>query len=227
MKQRIFNTILLISCISLFCSCKKDYADDGGISDAHVNMTTYDYLKSKPIFSSLVTLIDRGGFKDQINGNITFFATTNYGVDEYLKAMKNIRAAELGDENITYTLDSIPMFRVDSLKTYMFDGNLGRENLSIKGKIYPSLYGEIPDVQFKIGLNRIFSYGSYVDYIDLVYYTKVIGTDDSQEPDLSAIPDDQLDKSATVQSSGIITTTGVVHALDGYHRLFFNTDKID
>lgn len=226
MKKNNITTLLIIGALVFFSSCKKDYTDNGGVSDAHVNMTTYDYLKSKPIFSSLVTLIDRGGFKDKINGNTTFFATTNYGVDEYLKAMKNIRAIELGDENITYTLDSIPMFRVDSLQTYMFDGALGRDKLSVKGAFFPSLYGDIPDVRFKLWLNRSFAYGSYVDYVDYVVYSKVIGTDDSQEPDINAVPEAEKDKSVTVQSSGIITTNGVVHILDGYHRLFFNTNSI-
>ncbi|MFT3748161.1 MAG: hypothetical protein QM768_07580 [Agriterribacter sp.] len=227
MKKNIQQILFFTCALLLMSSCKKGYVTDGGVSDAHVNMTTYDFLKSKPIFSSLVTLIDRAGLKETINSNCTFFATTNYGVDEYLKAMKNIRAIELDDENITYTLDSIPMFRVDSLKTYIFDGQLGRDVLTTAGKFYPSKYGDIPDVQFKLWLNRTFGYGSYVDYVDYVVYTKVIGTDDSKELDINNIPESQKDKSSTIQSSGILTTNGVVHVLDGYHRLFFNTDKID
>lgn len=227
MKKNIFQLILFVNTLFFLTSCKKDFAADGGVSDAHVNMTTYDYLKSKPIFSSLVTLIDRAGLKDVINSNCTFYATTNYGVDEYLKAMKNIRAAELDDENITYTLDSIPMFRVDSLKTYIFDGQLGRDVLTTSGKMYPSKYGEIPNVQFKLWLDRTFAYGAYVDYLDYVTYTKVIGTDDAKEPDIDDIPVEERDQSVYAQSSGIITTNGVVHVLDGYHRLFFNTDNKD
>ncbi|PVD51332.1 hypothetical protein DC498_15770 [Terrimonas sp.] len=225
MKKIIIQSILLTGLLFMFASCKKEFAADGGVSDAHVNMTTYDYLKSKPIFSSLVTLIDRAGLKDMVNSNCTFFATTNYGIDEYLKAMKNIRAVELDDENITYTLDSIPLFRVDSLKTYIFDGQLGRDALTTSGKYYTSKYGDIPNVQFKLWLDRTYNYGAYVDYVDYVAYTKIIGTDDSKELDINDIPVEERDKTVYVQSSGIITTNGVVHALDGYHRLFFNTDN--
>lgn len=210
-----------------FSSCKKDYKNDGGVSDPHVNMTTYDFLKSQAQFSSLVTLIDRAGLKDAINGNVTFFATTNYGVDEYLKAMKNKRAIELNDENITYTLDSIPLWRLDSLKTYIFDGKINREDMTVKGKYYPTEFGPIPNTQFMINLNRSYSYTNYVQYVDYVVYTKVIGTLDSDEPDPLAIPDDQVDKSVYCQTSGIITTNGILHVLDGYHRLFFNTDPIN
>jgi len=208
-------------------SCKKEYRNGGEVSNPNVNMTTYDFLKSRPQFSSLVTLIDRAGLKDAINGKTTFFATTNYGVDEYLKAMKNKRAIELNDENITYTLDSIPLWRIDSLKTYIFDGAINRKDITVKGSFYPSMFGTIPNVQFRINMNRIYQYTNYVDYVDYVVYSKVIGTLDSDEPDPTQIPDDQVDKAAYCQTSGIVTTNGIVHVLDGYHRLFFNTDPID
>ena len=49
-------------------SCKKnDYKNDGGIHQAKVNMTTYEYLSSKPIFDSLVKAIDLAGLKDLVN----------------------------------------------------------------------------------------------------------------------------------------------------------------
>jgi hypothetical protein len=220
-----FNSLLLVLTLLLF-SCKKDYVNDGGTADPHVNMTTYDFLKSKPQFSSLVKLIERAGLKDAVNGNVTFFATTNYGVDEYLKAMKNIRAIELNNENITYTLDSIPLWRLDSLKTYLFDGKINREQMTVKGKYYPSQFGPITGVQFRINLDRVFGYTNYVDYVDYVVYSKVIGTLDSDELDPKKIPPDQVDKASYCQTSGIITTNGIVHVLDGYHRLFFNNDDI-
>lgn len=226
MKKLTSNLIMMICAIAIFSSCKKDYKSGGRVSDPHVNMTTYDYLNSKPQFSSFVKLINRAGLKDVINGNVTLFATTNYGVDEYLKAMKNKRAIELNDENITYTLDSIPLWRLDSLKTYIFDGNLNRDQLTTKGKYYPSKFGTIPDVQFRINLDRIYQYTNYVDYVDYVMYSKVIGTLDEDEADPSSIPDDQVDKVAYIQTSGIITTNGIVHVLEGYHRLFFNADPI-
>jgi len=173
-----------------------------------------------------VKLIERAGLKDAVNGSVTFFATTNYGVDEYLRAMKNIRAIELNDENITYTLDSIPLWRLDSLKTYIFDGKINREQMTVKGKYYPSQFGSITGTQFRINLNRVYQYTSYVDYVDYVVYSKVIGTLDADELDPKKIPPDQVDKGSFCQTSGIITTNGIVHVLDGYHRLFFNNDPI-
>ena len=208
-------------------SCKKNYAVDGGKANPNVNMSTYDYLNSNSQFSSLVHLIDRAGLKDSINAECTFFATTNYGVDEYLQAMKIKRSIELNDENITYTLDSIPLTNLDSLKTYIFHGKITRDNMTLKGKYYPNEFGPIPNVQYMIRLNRVYQYTAYVDYVDYVVYSKVIGTLDTDVIDPTTIPADQVDKTVYVQTSGIITTNGVIHVLDGYHRLFFNSDPIN
>lgn len=221
-----FYSLLFLMTISLF-SCKKDYVTDGGRSKAEVNMTTFDFLKSDPQFSSLVRLIERAGLKDAVNGSSTFFATTNYGVDEYLLAMKNKRAIELNDENIIYTLDSIPLWRLDSLKTYIFDGKINREQMTLKGKYYPSNFGPIGSVQFRINLNRQFAYTDYVDYVEYVVFSKVYGTLDEDEPDPKLIPEGMVDKAVYCQTSGIITTNGVLHVLNGFHRLFFNNDPIN
>jgi hypothetical protein len=219
------NIFLLFAVVGL-ASCKKNYIDDGGTSNPNVNMTTYDFLKSDTLFTDLVHLIDRAGLKETVNGNITFFATTNYGVQDYLKAMKQRRAVELGDENISYTLDSIPLANLDSLKTYMFDGKLGRDQITLQGKLYNSLFGAIPNVQYLIKMTRTFEYTAYVDHVDYVTYVKVFGTRDDMVLDPTTIPADQVDRSVTCQTSGIITTTGVIHVLDGFHRLLFNNDVL-
>ena len=226
--MKIVNTLFILILIASFTSCKKSYLDDGGKSDPHVNMTTYDYLKSQPLFSDLVHLIDRAGLKETVNGKITFFATTNYGVEDYLKAMKQRRSIELGDENITYTLDSIPLVNLDSLKTYMFEGAINRDQMTLEGKLYDSKFGSIPNVQYLIRLVRTFdsNYTPYVDHVDYVTYTKVYGTRDDKVLDPTTIPPDQVDVGVTCQTSGIITTTGIVHVLDGFHRLLFNNDVL-
>jgi len=219
------NVFLLIV-VAGFASCKKSYVDDGGKSNPNVNMTTYDFLKSDTLFADLVHLIDRAGLKETVNGDITFFATTNYGVQDYLKAMKQRRAVELGDENITYTLDSIPLSNLDSLKTYMFAGKINRNQITLQGQLYNSLFGAIPNVQYLIKMTRTFEYNAYVDHVDYVTYVKVYGSRDDQALDPTSIPPDQVDQGTTCQTSGIVTTTGVVHVLGGFHRLLFNNDVL-
>lgn len=226
--KHIFASLLVLLTAASLVSCNKDsYKEDGGTHNPKVNMTTYDYLKSKPQFSSLVHLIDRAGLKETVNGNITFFATTNYSVDEFVQARYNRRAIELNDENIIYTLDSLPLQEVkDSLKMYMYNGDLGREKLTVDGKFYPNLLGEIPNVSFYIRLRRTQEYGSYIDHVDYIRFTKVIGTRDETEPDQSTIPNKDKDMGYDCQTTGIITTTGTIHVMPNNHRLFFNTEKL-
>lgn len=228
MKHITISLLILVMAGSLV-SCNKDsYKNDGGTHNPKVNMTTYDYLKSKPQFSSLVHLIDRAGLKEAVNANnITFFACTNYSVDEFVKARYNRRAIELNDENIIYTLDSLPQQEIkDSLKMYMFTGDLGRDKLTTTGKTYQSQLGVIPNVSFYIKLRRTQDYSSYIDHVDYINFTKVIGTRDETVLDPSTIPQQERDMSYDCQTTGIITTTGIIHVMSNYHRLFFNTEKL-
>ena len=218
--------ISILVALMAFTSCKKNYVDDGGKSTPNVNMTTYDFLKSDTLFADLVHLIDRAGLKETVNGNITLFATTNYGIQSYLKAMKQRRAVELGTENFTYTLDSIPMVNLDSLKTYMFDGKINRDQITVQGKLYNSLFGPIPNVQYLIKMTRTLDYSAYVDHVDYVTYYKVYGSRDDLELDPKTIPPALQDVGVTCQTSGIVTTTGIVHVLSGFHRLLFNNDLL-
>lgn len=223
------NILVYLSLILLaLTACKKnDYKRDGGPSDPNVNLSTYDYLKSNRNFDSLVKVIDRAGLKDAVNGNVTFFATTNYGIAEYVKAKKNQKAIQIGMENFDFGIKDIPVKELnDSLKTYLFAGKINRDQMTVGGKLYTSLLGTIPNVQYLIKLRRSYEYTQYLNYVDYVTYTKVIGTRDDQETDQSAIPDSQKDKAADCQTSGIITTNGIVHVLNGYHRLFFNAQSL-
>ncbi|RYF13070.1 MAG: hypothetical protein EOO42_19335, partial [Flavobacteriales bacterium] len=107
MKIRNIYSIGIIALVALITisSCQKDdYINDGGkILTGRVNMTTYDYLKSNKKFDSLVKIIDQAGMKDEINGNITFFATTNYGAADYVSAKKQEKITQVGDENIKFS----------------------------------------------------------------------------------------------------------------------------
>lgn len=223
-----YITLCVGLAVLMLCACKKDsYINDGGKSSAYVDMTTYDFLKSNSKFDSLVKVIDQAGLKDAINGNITFFATTNYGIVDYVAAKKNQKAIEIGNENFDFGIKDLPAKELsDSLKTYMFDGKINRDNITLAGKLYNTLLGPIPNVQYMIKFRRSFDYGSYLDHVDYVTYTKVIGTRDDQEPNQDAIPDDQKDRATDCQTSGIITKTGIVHVLNGNHRLFFNAQSL-
>lgn len=227
MNKSIFS--LLLALVLLQAACKKDaYKNDGGVAQAKVDMTTYDYLKSKPQFSSLVRLIDRANMQQTLNGNITFFAVTNYGVNDWVSAKRQQRIIELNNENITYTIDSIPVaYFKDSLLTYMFAGKINRDSITVAGRLYNSLQGVIKDTSYLIKLRRVTdSYTDYLNYVEYVNFTRVIGTRDDLVTDPRTIPASQKDVTYDCQTSGIISNTGIIHVIDGYHRLFFNTQPL-
>ncbi|MGY4386376.1 hypothetical protein ACVWYN_003429 [Pedobacter sp. UYP24] len=221
--------ICIVFCMVILASCKKDdYKNDGGLSKAYVDMTTYDYLKSNPKFDSLVKVIDRAGLKDAVNGSVTFFVTTNYGIVDYVKAKKNERAQQVGNENINFGIKDIPVKELsDSLKTYLFAGQINRDQITVSGTLYNSLLGVTPNIQYMIRMRRSFDYSNYLNYVDYVNYVKVIGTVDANELNPNTIPDNQRDKVVEVQTSGIVTRTGIIHVLSGNHRLFFNAMPLD
>lgn len=204
-------------------SCENDdYINDGGTASPYVEMTTYDFLASHPKFDSLVAIIDRAGLKDLVNSDITFFATTNYGVAPYVSAKKQKKVAELGDENIDFGIDDISTAELDSLKMYMFDGPINREQLNTEGTYYTNKFGNIDDVQFMIKLLRVTS--TYSGHIDYLNFTWVSGTLDADEPDGTEIPSEEQDLSYSCQTSGIITMTGILHVMPDNHRLMFNRE---
>lgn len=224
MQTRITYFLFILTLAAGLFSCKKDdYKNDGGLHKANVNMTTYDYLKQHGSFDSLIKAIDLAGLKDAVNGNITFFAVPDWGVRAYLAIKKKEKIIQTGDENISfYMADLDANVLRDSLKLYMFPETIKRENLSITGKYYQSLMGPLAaDTRLYIKLRRINNYNAYIDHVDYINFTKVVGTLDTDEPDPTAIPPEFVDESVDCQTSGIFTTTGTLHVLSNYHTLFF------
>ena len=226
----IYNTgMIMIVMLLVITSCKKDdYANDGGkILTNRVNMTTYDYLKSNHKFDSLIKIIDKAGMKDQINGNITFFATTNYGAAEYVSAKKQQKIVQTGNENIKFSIaDLDPNELKDSLKMYMFEGKITRNQLNTDGRLFNCMLGPMNGITWLVKLRRSNNYSQYLDYVEYLNFTKVIGTRDDLEADQASIPQDRRDISVDCQTSNIITTTGILHVTNNYHRLFFNAGKL-
>ena len=91
--------------IASFVSCKKDdYFIGGSLHNAQFNGTTYEYLKTNPLFDTLLLLIDKTGLKDEVNAaNTTFFAPTDYAIKKYVKdIVQERKRLETGDENLVF-----------------------------------------------------------------------------------------------------------------------------
>ena len=206
--KRIF---IFLAVVIAFYACNNDYLDDGGISDPNVDMTTFDFLKSHPELDTLALLIEKGGFKDAVNGPVTLFAPNNHSVNNYVNAvLSDLRQI---DPNAQFTVDSIP---VDTIQKYMgayiFDGLITRDDLDEEGQIYISLNGE----ERKLSLEPISTYNNWLSTpAEIVYYTVKVGEWDDLD-----IPGDPTDDKVTVRTSNIHTTNGIVHVLQGGYTLF-------
>ncbi len=221
-KLKIFTAkagwgILLITL--LFAACKKDDHFLGGTpTNDHTDLTTYDYLKTNANFDTLILLIDKAGLKETINSDVTFVAPTDYSIKQFLGVRTTQLQKELNDENVKYTIDSLkaPELR-DSLLAYVFSGKIVRADLSLESQVYKNKVGE--DFAFKLikagGYDDIFSAG--VKYMAL---TKLInGLDPDPRP--NDYPEDDRDIQYTLQTTGIITKTGVLHVLQNNHVFYW------
>lgn len=199
-------TALLGICL-LNTACKKDpYITGGGLNQAKVNMTTYDYLKgnSQHLFDTLLLLIDKAGLKDQINQpGITFFAPTDYSIDNYL--LKKIYTQGFS----RYTLDSMYKYDMasfkDSLGLYIVKDTMSFGGLTATGKSFPTAWG---NVQAVISNEPVLSSA-------LGYYNAI-----SNPPTI--IYNTTLGIHTRCQTFGVQTTTGVLGVLGNEHILFFN-----
>ena len=222
------NMLFIIPFVAmLFSSCKKDSVIDGGVSSPKVNMTTYDYLKSHPrgLFDTLLMIIDKGEMKDLINSKGTMFAPTNYSIKNFLSLRQaQVRAV---DERKNYTLDTLfkyftPKMLRDSMSVYLFPETIVRDGLDANGKEFAS---KLDNYKFLISLephtNDDYNAGGLIpERPKFLYYTRIIGERDVlvagqiKDPSGNAI---LLDQKFICQTSGIETTTGVLHVLTNNH----------
>ncbi len=221
------SSILLLG----FISCEKDYILGGDLHDPNVNMTTYDYLKSHPqhLFDTILIIVDAAGMKDVINGDVTFFAPTNYCFNTFCKNMEAYYHET--DENLKFNLDSLlDRYSKEELREmmggYIVQEKLTYDKLTQAGKMYPTMGKDD-----KKPASRYVSYEEVDQYTvpgvistkpKYVFYTQIVGDKDVNGKDPSG-DDDLNDHRIQVQTSGILTTNGVIHVLQNTHSWTFWT----
>ncbi|NML39606.1 hypothetical protein HHL17_20570 [Chitinophaga sp. G-6-1-13] len=209
---------------SYLVSCKKNDIIDGGTHDPHVNMTTYDYLKSNSwqLFDTTIMLIDKAGLKDVINGDVTFFAPTDNCINKYLAKRRD--AARKISEKLDYNLDSLlkeftPQMLHDSMGMYIFKGKITRDQLTSTGKSYESVIPGAPLWLFLIPYQYVneglMTTNGYIVSARRVYgEPDIIVNDKYQDPTGKK---ELLDISGICQTSGVLTTNGVLHVMANSH----------
>lgn len=213
--------MILALAIYVLAGCKKDEVIGGGTANPRVNMTTYDFLKNHSwhFFDTTILVIDKAGMKDIINGDVTFFAPTDFSINRFIANKRD--EARKKDERLNFTLDSLfkyytPQMLRDSLGMYVIKGKVNREQMTLDGKLYETL---TPGQPMLVSLLETTDY--LVDNIitskaQYVTYTKIIGERDVNGKDPSG-SDKLQDIRVKCQTSGILTTNGVLHVLENTH----------
>ncbi len=230
MKKLINSALVMTTILIAAASCKKDAVVNGELSQAEVNMTTYDYLKSHPrqMFDTTLMIIDKAGMKDLINGPGTFFVPNDYAIANYL-AIKQAEARST-DERNNFTLDSLlnytPQMLRDSMGMYFFQERITRDVLNSAGKDYQT---STPGISLNVVLEERNEYqqdGVISTKPKYIYLVKVRGQKDifnnSDYTHTDPSGDEDLEDEMTIcQTTGILTTNGVVHVLANYHSWIF------
>ncbi|HVU54992.1 MAG TPA: hypothetical protein VHD83_08045 [Puia sp.] len=189
-KYILYITILL----SMLYSCKKDdYRIDGGLAKASTPYTTYDYLVNHPYhyFDTVVSLIDHFSLKDSVNKAGTFFAPTNFSINQLMTTLK------------VKSLDTL-YGRLTSrfLTQYMFtDTTITLDHAATTAAAYPNWADTVSGVK-----KTAYTYSSVTTYTYYVLqYVKINGAMDGS-PGVPA--GDPVDVVLNCQTSGIHTSTG-------------------
>ena len=211
-----------------FFSCKKDYVVGGCLFNAKVNMTTYDYLKTNHLFDTLVVMIDKMQLKDEVNGSGTFFAISNYSIHAFVQKKQDQLRIQSNDENLVFTFDSLDFTSLkDSLRAYMFKDKYTRDNLTQKGVYAQSKDGEKRLIQLLPSTD--YTSNVFTTEPKYIFLTKVVplvpgGPVPGNIDQVQQVDPSQL-LSTLCQTTGIITTTGVLHVLSNNHTFTYFNDE--
>ncbi|MGN6292303.1 MAG: fasciclin domain-containing protein [Chitinophagaceae bacterium] len=128
--------LLLVLVLS---SCSKNGHIIGGDRNEtnEVNMSTFDFLKSFDVTTSTARLIEKAGLKDEVNGNVTVIAPSNFAVNRYLRR-KNNRLLRLDPNAKEMTIEDIPVVELEQLKMYIVDGSFLSTDLTPEGILLPT-----------------------------------------------------------------------------------------
>ena len=231
MKRDSLVIIIGLIFLAVLLSCEEnDYLIDGGVHSPYVNQTTFDFISSHPELDTFAYLLQRAGLQDVVNNpDVTLFACTDYSVRIYLRMINNYRRS--ADPHAPeYTVDSIPQSSLDSLRMYIIQQRVEREDLVKEGTIYRTYFNDSVKV-YLTPMDEVHYGYQYSDFMKelpkIIWYSRKRG-DSFDKWDFNPITivdederERQTDEKVKTRTSGIITTTGVVHVLDGMHPMIF------
>lgn len=200
--KNILLAIILLGLI--FPSCNDDYYTDGGLANGELNMTTYDFIKSRPdMFEKLLWVIDQNNLKDEINKEgTTFFPPKDESIVAYLdlKKLESVQLEKLPPEEV----DTLGM----TLEMYMFPYEIMRDDLSPKMKEYVSLSDDLMGITLKVE--------PYKEIPGFGPSTVILSGPPRVKPESPAA----VRSNAEVATSDLESTNGAIHVLRHTGHIF-------
>lgn len=239
MKQTL-KKLFIPLLVAMFAAgaCTKNSIVGGDTHNPHVGVSTYDFIKSNPrgLFDTVLQIIDSAGLKDILNAtDITFFCPTDYSIKSFLDQKRAQQHAI--DERLDYNLDSLFKYHTrdmlrDSMGMYIFARELTRDNLTAEGDYYESLCPNTdpatnvdhPYIERYLSLEEVENYtvpGLVSTKPKCIFYTKIIGMKDNADGKDPSGASNRQDVKVIVQTSGLLSTNGVIHVLDNSHTWLF------
>lgn len=217
MKRKNQWLLLLLTgiCIGAL-SCKKEYFAGGNLQKGVFNISSYEFLKTKPFqFDTLVTVVELAGLKETIDKeNVTFFAPTDHAIKKSMDMLNQMRYVESKDS--IFIKDIPPYIWKKYLSEYIIRDKYLLKDIArydpLQLNVYPGQY--------------MASYNGYIMNLG-VRFSDYQGTKDvgPRTVIFTNIGDigNPLNISSEVATSDLQTTNGVIHVLNDNHVFGFSS----
>jgi hypothetical protein len=232
--KRIFliNLAAFTMIVLVFSACKKSYITGGAPEDLnkYKNTSTYDVLKSDPLYDTLVQIIDAAGIKDKINEQgTTFFAPSDNAILQYLVLRTDYVHNHISD-TMSFALDSLVYYlknnvngTKDSMMMYLIHQSLPFSALTNTGALYPTeLAGDTVIVSYEFVSDAGLGYNDLVSrQPQVLYFTQLWQHYDLNDSNTAGQVPSDVGTHTLIKTSGIITQNGMMNYLDNSNPLFF------
>lgn len=132
--------ILILICVTtVMVSCsQEDYVIGGETNELGVDKTTFEFLADFEETTKTAQIFEKAGMIDEINGDVTLIAPSNYAINRYLRRRNN-RRLRLDPNSELWTVEDIPVEELkENLGMYIVDGDWWRETIPAEGIILPT-----------------------------------------------------------------------------------------
>lgn len=199
--------------------CQEDYLVDGGISTPYYNGTIMEYLENRPdtLFTDLVKIIKLTKWKDVFsnpNESVTFFAPTDFSIDQSMEFMNNYLYRYEGMDKVTDFRQIKPEVWESILGMYVIKDKYRLNDIAqidtVALSAYPGQTNHTYDKNYKMTMGVCYADANGIKYAG---YRQV----------MFAYPETGYPVYSYVATCNIEPTNGIIHVIRIGHYLGFTS----